>query len=99
MLRRVCLLRLLQVMRRIVDDRWPVKYPPYMSPEAKDLIMRLLERKPAKRIGMLQGRAQDIKQHKWFQVRMLLPYLTSLWAEAGLTVRCQKHVLICLKKP
>eukprot|EP00878_Enallax_costatus_P001687 GHUV01001841.1.p1 GENE.GHUV01001841.1~~GHUV01001841.1.p1 ORF type:complete len:745 (+),score=263.55 GHUV01001841.1:565-2799(+) len=57
----------MEVMRRIVDDRWPVKYPPYMSPEAKDLIMRLLERKPAKRIGMLQGRAQDIKTHKWFQ--------------------------------
>lgn len=56
-------------MRRIVDDRWPVKYPPYMSPAAKDLIMRLLERKPAKRIGMLQGRAADIKQHKWFEVR------------------------------
>lgn len=55
-------------MRRIVDDRWPVKYPPYMSPAAKDLIMRLLERKPAKRIGMLQGRAQDIKTHKWFEV-------------------------------
>lgn len=55
-------------MRRIVDERWPVKYPPYMSAAAKDLIMRLLERKPAKRIGMLQGRAADIKQHKWFAV-------------------------------
>ncbi|WIA37000.1 hypothetical protein OEZ86_008237 [Tetradesmus obliquus] len=56
----------MEVMRRIVDDRWPVKYPPYMSPAAKDLIMRLLERKPAKRIGMLQGRTADIKSHKWF---------------------------------
>jgi cGMP-dependent protein kinase 2 len=55
-------------MRRIVDDRWPVKYPPYMSAAAKDLIMRLLERKPAKRIGMLQGRTADIKSHKWFAV-------------------------------
>lgn len=60
----------MEVMRRIVDDRWPVKYPPYMSPTAKDLISRLLERKPAKRIGMLQGRAADIKQHKWFEVGM-----------------------------
>ena len=59
-------------MRRIVDDRWPVKYPPYMSPAAKDLIMRLLERKPAKRIGMLQGRTADIKSHKWFAVRTTL---------------------------
>ncbi|GBF90110.1 cyclic nucleotide dependent kinase [Raphidocelis subcapitata] len=56
----------MEVMRRIVDERWPVKYPPYMSPAGKDLIMRLLERKPAKRIGMLQGRAADIKNHKWF---------------------------------
>jgi cGMP-dependent protein kinase 2 len=55
-------------MRRIVDDRWPVKYPPYMSAAGRDLIMRLLERKPAKRIGMLQGRANDIKQHEWFRV-------------------------------
>jgi cGMP-dependent protein kinase 2 len=56
-------------MRRIVDERWPVKYPPYMSEEAKDLLARLLERKPARRIGMLQGRAADIKSHPWFEVR------------------------------
>jgi cGMP-dependent protein kinase 2 len=55
-------------MRRIVDERWPVKYPPYTSPAANDLIQRLLERKPAKRIGMLQGRAADIKGHPWFEV-------------------------------
>ncbi len=42
-------------MRRIVDDRWPIKYPPYMTDEARDLIARLLERKPVKRIGMLQA--------------------------------------------
>lgn len=41
----------MQVMRRIVDDTWAVKYPAYLSPTAKDLICRLLERKPAKRIG------------------------------------------------
>lgn len=56
----------MEVMRRIVDDRWIVKYPPYMSANGKDLIMRLLERKPAKRLGMLQGRAGDIKSHPWF---------------------------------
>lgn len=52
-----------------MDERWPVKYPPYMSPAGRDLIVRLLDRKPAKRIGMLQGRAKDIKQHEWFRVR------------------------------
>lgn len=40
-----------QVMRRIVDDTWQITYPPYLSPAAKDLIARLLERRPARRIG------------------------------------------------
>eukprot|EP00208_Stichococcus_sp_RCC1054_P000748 CAMPEP_0206148736 /NCGR_PEP_ID=MMETSP1473-20131121/37408_1 /ASSEMBLY_ACC=CAM_ASM_001109 /TAXON_ID=1461547 /ORGANISM="Stichococcus sp, Strain RCC1054" /LENGTH=739 /DNA_ID=CAMNT_0053546159 /DNA_START=267 /DNA_END=2486 /DNA_ORIENTATION=- len=55
------------VMRRIVDENWHIKYPPYLSPAAKDLIGRLLERKPGRRIGMLNGRANDIKKHKWFE--------------------------------
>lgn len=25
----------MEVMRRIVDDRWPVRYPPYMSDTAR----------------------------------------------------------------
>ncbi|CAG9463429.1 unnamed protein product [Pedinophyceae sp. YPF-701] len=54
------------VMRRIVDENWQIKYPPYLSPAAKDLISRLLERRPAKRLGMLQGKANDVKKHKWF---------------------------------
>ena len=32
----------------------------------QDLVQKLLERKPAKRLGMLQGRAADVKRHKWF---------------------------------
>ena len=44
-------------MRRIVDERWPIRYAPYMSEESKDLVSRLLERKPIKRIGCFQGRA------------------------------------------
>lgn len=28
--------------------------------------MRLLERKPAKRLGMLAGKAADVKRHQWF---------------------------------
>uniref|UniRef100_A0A7S3R8L1 cGMP-dependent protein kinase n=1 Tax=Dunaliella tertiolecta TaxID=3047 RepID=A0A7S3R8L1_DUNTE len=55
------------VMRRIVDENYQIKYPPYLSPQAKDLIARLLERKPAKRIGMLNGRAHDVMNHKWFE--------------------------------
>lgn len=56
-------------MRRIVDERWPIRYAPYMSEESKDLVSRLLERKPIKRIGCFQGRAGDIKKHPWFKVR------------------------------
>ncbi|GLC39676.1 hypothetical protein PLESTF_000968100 [Pleodorina starrii] len=55
------------VMRRIVDENYQIKYPPYLSQAAKDLIARLLERKPAKRLGMLNARAVDIKSHKWFE--------------------------------
>lgn len=57
----------MEVMRRIVNERWPVRYPPYMSDAAKDLLSRLLERKPIKRIGCQQGRAADIKKHPWFK--------------------------------
>jgi hypothetical protein len=32
----------------------------------QDFIMRLLERKPAKRLGMLAGKAADVKRHRWF---------------------------------
>jgi cGMP-dependent protein kinase 2 len=46
-----------------------------MSPEGRDLIQRLLERKPAKRIGMLQGRADDIKKHPWFAVSYVAGYV------------------------
>jgi hypothetical protein len=33
----------------------------------QDLIGRLLERKPGRRLGMLSGRARDIKRHRWFE--------------------------------
>uniref|UniRef100_A0A383WC48 cGMP-dependent protein kinase n=1 Tax=Tetradesmus obliquus TaxID=3088 RepID=A0A383WC48_TETOB len=55
------------VMRRIVDENYVIKYPPFLSPAAKDLIQKLLERKPAKRLGMLSGKAQDVKRHRWFE--------------------------------
>ncbi|EFN51455.1 hypothetical protein CHLNCDRAFT_49225 [Chlorella variabilis] len=55
------------VMRRIVDESFVIKFPPYISPAAKDFVLRLLERKPTKRLGMLQGKARDVKQHRWFE--------------------------------
>uniref|UniRef100_A0A7S3QLD0 cGMP-dependent protein kinase n=1 Tax=Dunaliella tertiolecta TaxID=3047 RepID=A0A7S3QLD0_DUNTE len=56
----------MEIMRRIVSEKWPVTFPPYMSKAAKDLISRLLERRPAKRLGMQRDGVQDIKQHPWF---------------------------------
>lgn len=35
-----------------------IKFPPYVSPAAKDFVLRLLERKPTKRLGMLQVRGR-----------------------------------------
>jgi serine/threonine protein kinase len=37
--------------------------PPHLPPQ--DLISRLLERKPTKRLGMLSGGATDVMRHKW----------------------------------
>ena len=37
-----------------------------LSADPQDLISRLLERKPARRLGMLAGKATDVKRHKWF---------------------------------
>lgn len=54
------------VMRRIVDEEFDVKFTPYVSSAAKDLVLRLLERKPTRRLGALAGRAGDVKRHRWF---------------------------------
>eukprot|EP00887_Chlorella_sp_A99_P002633 scaffold6.g2633.t1 len=55
------------VMRRIVDESFPIKFPPYVSAAAKDFVGRLLERKPTRRLGMLAGRTADVKAHRWFE--------------------------------
>lgn len=57
----------MDVMRRIVDEAWPVPYPDYFSPEAVDLLARLLQRRPTRRLGNLASGVQGIKQHAWFR--------------------------------
>ena len=54
------------VMRRIVDESWAVRYPPYVSPLAKDLLSRLLQRQPARRLGCGPLGAAEVKAHPWF---------------------------------
>ena len=59
------------------------KFPVGFDAIARDLIERLLEKDPAKRLGALAGGAEDIKRHPWFrdvkwdlliQMRIRAPY-------------------------
>jgi len=56
----------MDVMRNIVDDRFQIRFPVYMSDKAKDFVLGLLQRNPAQRLGMLAGKARDVKRHPWF---------------------------------
>ena len=46
--------------RKCSQSRLQIKFPPYVSPAAKDFVLRLLERKPTKRLGMLQVRVSSV---------------------------------------
>lgn len=52
----------MEVMRRTVDQNNHISFPPYVSAEAKSLILGLLERRPARRLGGV-----DIRSHPWFK--------------------------------
>eukprot|EP00803_Ostreobium_quekettii_P000241 evm.model.scf_1252.3 EVM.evm.TU.scf_1252.3 scf_1252:22586-28170(-) len=54
-----------KMFKKICD----VKYspPPNFSEELKDLIRRLLVRKPAMRLGAQKNGAADVKSHPWFR--------------------------------
>jgi serum/glucocorticoid-regulated kinase 2 len=45
----------------------PLEFPPYVSATARDLIMKLLNRNPKKRLGCTIG-ADEIKRHPFFKV-------------------------------
>lgn len=50
---------------RIVEGK--IKYPSAMSPDAKDIVGKLCQLTPGKRLGNLNGGARDIKSHLWFK--------------------------------
>mmetsp|Transcript_23756 Transcript_23756/g.77245 ORF Transcript_23756/g.77245 Transcript_23756/m.77245 type:complete len:910 (-) Transcript_23756:1251-3980(-) len=52
-------------MQLILEGRYSL--PKSFSTECKDLIKRLLIVNPAKRLGMLSGGANDVKNHPWFK--------------------------------
>ena len=43
-----------------------VKYPPYMHPDAQDLLSQLITADLTKRLGNLHGGSTDVKSHPWF---------------------------------
>jgi len=44
----------------------PLKLPNFLTNEARDLIIQLLNRNPAKRLGSGPGDANEIKAHSFF---------------------------------
>ncbi|KAI9815547.1 MAG: camp-dependent protein kinase catalytic subunit [Pycnora praestabilis] len=54
----------MKIYENILKGR--VKYPPYIHPDAQDLLQRLITPDLTKRLGNLHGGSQDVKQHPWF---------------------------------
>lgn len=50
-----------------MDENWKINFPPYVSSAARDFILGLLERKPARRLGCTGQKAEAIKKHRWFE--------------------------------
>jgi serine/threonine protein kinase len=46
---------------------YALKYPPYLSPNVKNLLDGLFQKEPSKRLGSGTGGAEEIKAHPWFQ--------------------------------
>ncbi|KAL2218481.1 camp-dependent protein kinase type 2 [Thermoascus aurantiacus ATCC 26904] len=46
--------------------RGKIKYPPYMHPDAVDLLSQLITPDLTKRLGNLRGGSEDVKRHAWF---------------------------------
>jgi len=45
---------------------YALKYPPYLSPNARSLLDGLFQKEPSKRLGSGSGGAEEIKAHPWF---------------------------------
>lgn len=46
--------------------RGKIKFPPYMHPDAVDLLSQLITPDLTKRLGNLHGGPEDVKSHPWF---------------------------------
>ncbi|PGH30636.1 AGC/PKA protein kinase [[Emmonsia] crescens] len=54
----------MKIYENIIKCR--VKYPPYMHPDAQDLLSQLITPDLTMRLGNLHGGSQDVKDHPWF---------------------------------
>ncbi len=55
----------MELYKKIVKGQFT--FPPYVSPNARDLISKLLSADLSKRLGNLAGGTQDIINHPWFK--------------------------------
>ncbi|KAF1987918.1 protein kinase A [Aulographum hederae CBS 113979] len=54
----------MKIYENILKGR--VKYPPYIHPDAQDLLQKLITHDLTKRLGNLVGGSKDIMTHPWF---------------------------------
>ncbi|CAL3970740.1 hypothetical protein PZA11_007177 [Diplocarpon coronariae] len=54
----------MKIYENILKGR--VKYPPYIHPDAQDLLQRLITSDLTKRLGNTLGGAEGVKSHQWF---------------------------------
>ncbi|KAK2587910.1 hypothetical protein KPH14_004003 [Odynerus spinipes] len=57
----------IEVGNNIIAGIDAIELPKILSNSAKDIILRLLEPDPTKRLGYLQNGANDIRNHRWFK--------------------------------
>ncbi|KAF2085303.1 Pkinase-domain-containing protein [Saccharata proteae CBS 121410] len=54
----------MRIYENILKGR--VKYPPYVHPDAQDLLQKLITHDLTKRLGNLHGGSKDVMNHPWF---------------------------------
>jgi len=54
----------MKIYENILKGR--VKYPPYIHPDAQDLLTKLITPDLTKRLGNLVGGSKDVMEHGWF---------------------------------
>jgi len=54
----------LRLIKKIIRGR--IRFPRYFSQEVRELIRGLLHNKPTKRLGILKGGANNIRNHAWY---------------------------------